>query len=333
MRHRILCLLSLAISTVIASAQISSAPEINVSEFLAPAATISKTVDEVNLAFTVTDKRGHFISNLGPNDFHLLDNYQAPQRLTFFQQRSDLPLHLAVLIDASASVEYRFKFETNAAAAFLKKILRSGTDQAFVVAFSDSVKTIAGPTDKPAKLNAALKRLKPGGNTALHDAVIYASDKLRHLPESQITRRAIVLISDGVDTVHHSTLEQAEQEASRAEVMIFSLTTNLSEIDADGDGDTVLKELAASTGGALLAAHDEGRLDSAFRSVQKALRNQYVLAYSPSAFQPDGSYRRVELKALKKGLRTNCRRGYYAKPATVADRSGTVVAGSTQLGK
>jgi VWFA-related protein len=308
-----------------------STPGLEASEFVAPAATISKAVDEVNLAFTVTDKRGHFISNLSPNDFHLLDNHQAPQRLTFFQQRSDLPLHLAVLIDASASVEYRFKFETDAAAAFLKKILRPGTDQAFMVAFNDSVKTIAEPTDKPARLNAALKRLKTGGNTALHDAVIYASDKLRHLPENQITRRAIVLISDGVDTVHHSTLEQAEQEASRAEVMIFSLTTNLSEIEANGD--TVLKELAASTGGALLAAHDEGRLDSAFRSVQKALRNQYVLAYNPSAFQPDGSYRRVELKALKKGLRTNCRRGYYAKPATVADRSGTTVADSTQLGK
>jgi Ca-activated chloride channel family protein len=331
-RHLILCFLSLAISTVI-FAQIPSTPGLGVSEFVPPAATISKAVDEVNLAFTVTDKRGHFISNLGPNDFHLLDNYQAPQRLTFFQQRSDLPLHLAVLIDTSASVEYRFKFETDAAAAFLKKILRPGTDQAFVVAFNDSVNSVVEPTDEPARLKAALRTLKPGGNTALHDAVIYASDKLRHLAESQITRRAIVLISDGVDTMHRSTLQQAEQEASRAEVMIFSLTTNLSAIDENGDGDRVLKELAASTGGTLLAAHDEGRLDSAFRSVQKALRNQYVLAYSPAAFQPDGSYRQVELKALKKGLRTNCRRGYYARPATIADRRGNTDVGSTQLGK
>lgn len=332
MSRRILCFLALAISSITAAAQIPS-PDMHVSEFVAPAATISKAVDEVNLAFTVTDKRGHFISNLGPNDFHLLDNNQAPQRLTFFQQRSDLPLHVAVLIDASASVEYRFKFETDAAANFLKKVLRPGTDQAIVVAFNDTVMTVGEATDKVSRLNAALRRLKPTGNTALHDAVIYASDKLRHLPERQITRRAIVLISDGVDTVHRSTLRQAEQEASRAEVMIFSLSTNFAETDPNGEGDRVLKELAASTGGALLTAHDETRLDSALRSVQKALRNQYVLAYSPADFQPDGSYRPVQLNTLKRGLHTNCRRGYYAKPAKVADTRGYVIADSTQLGK
>jgi len=319
-RRPILGFLALAISTALSSAQLASSPDMNVSEFIAPAATISKAVDEVNLAFTVTDRRGHFISNLGPNDFHLLDNNQAPQRLTFFQQRSDLPLHVAVLIDASASVEYRFKFETAAAANFLKKVVRPGTDQALVVAFNDSVKTVVEPTDKPSRLKAALSRLKPEGNTALDDAVIYASDKLRHLPEREITRRAIVLISDGVDTVHRSTLQQAEQDAARAEVMIFSLSTNFSETEANGEGDKVLKELAASTGGAMLTAHDETRLDIALRSVQKALRNQYVLAYSPADFQPDGSYRRVQLNTVKRGLHTNCRRGYYAKPATVAKR-------------
>jgi len=331
-RRPILCFLVPAILTVTAAAQITS-PDMNVSEFVAPAATISKAVDEVNLAFTVTDKRGHFISNLSPNDFHLLDNNRVPQRLTFFQQRSDLPLHLAVLIDASASVEYRFKFETAAAAQFLKRIVRPGTDQAFVVAFNDSVKTVMEATDKPARLNAALKRLRPEGNTSLHDAVIYASDKLRHLSERQITRRAIVLISDGVDTMHRSTLQQAEQEASRAEVMIFSLSTNFAETDANAEGDRVLRELAATTGGALLTAHDETRLDAALQNVQKALRNQYVLAYSPADFQPDGSYRPVQLSTLKKGLHTNCRRGYYAKPATVAERRADTIADSTQLGK
>lgn len=315
MHFRELCLVSLLISAISLSAQVNSSARFEGSEFVSPAATISKTVDEVNLAFTVTDKRGHFISNLGPNDFRLLDNHQTPQRLTFFQQRSDLPLHLAVVIDASASVEYRFKFETAAAAAFLKKTLRRNTDSAFVISFNDKISTVAEPTDSPARLTAALKKLKPGGDTDLHNAVIYACDKLRRLSEHQITRRAIVLISDGVDTVHRSTLLQAEQAASHAQVMIFSLSTNYSDLDANGEGDEVLRQLAASTGGALLPAHDEGHLDSAFRNVQKALRNQYVLAYNPPAFEPDGSYRIVEINTLKRGLRTNCRRGYYAKPA------------------
>jgi Ca-activated chloride channel homolog len=311
---RRLCWAALFIVAANVSAQ---TPSQNVphSQFIPPALTISKTVDEVNLAFTVTDGKGHFISNLGPADFKLLDDHRAPERLTFFQQRSNLPLHLAIVLDASSSVEYRFKFEKDEAAAFLKKILRPGKDQATVITFNDRVRTVVEPTDKTDRIRQVLKKIKPGGNTALNDAIIYACQRLGRLPEQQITRRAIVLISDGVDTVTRSSLEQAEQAAAHSEVMIFSLTTNLSDFDANAQGDAVLNELAASTGGALLRAKDEGRLTSAFESVQKALRNQYVLAYNPPDFIADGRYRPVELKALRRGLRTNCRRGYYARPA------------------
>ena len=296
-----------------ASAQVPSVASVSGSEFLAPAATLSKTVNEVNLAFTVTDKRGRFISNLHPTDFQLLDNHQAPNRLTYFQQRSDLPLHLAMLIDASASVEYRFRFEQNAAIAFLKKMLRPGIDKAFVVAFNDKVKVIQDLTDKTEKLSSALKKVKPEGNTSLYDAVFEASTKLRGTREDQTTRRAIVLISDGVDTVNRTTVKQAEQAAVHGEVMIFALSTNYSDQDPNGGGDAVLKELAEATGGTLLPAHDESTLFAAFRNVEKALRNQYVLAYNPAAFSADGSYRTVEVVPLKHGLRTNCRKGYYAR--------------------
>jgi len=314
-RFRVLGTLFLLITCLTAHSQIPPAAGVEGSEFISPAATITKAVDEVNLAFTVTDKRGRFISNLEPKDFRLLDNRQAPQRLTFFQQRSDLPLHLALLIDASASVEYRFKFEIDAAAAFLKGILRPGKDQALIIAFNDQVKTLVQPTDRAERVSAALKRIAPRGDTALHDAVINACEQLRRLPENQITRRAIVLISDGVDTVKRSTLQQSEQAVARAQVMLFSLSTNVSQADPNASGDVVLRELAASTGGALMDVHDQNRLTGAFRSVQKALRSQYVLAYNPAGFVPDGSYRQIELNAIKRGLHTNCRRGYYANIA------------------
>ena len=99
--------------------------------FLTPVTTISKTVDEVDLAFNVTDKKGRFVANLQPSDFALFDNRDplAPERLTFFQQRSDLPLHLAILIDASDSVRDRFKFERQAALEFVRKMMRTGTDR------------------------------------------------------------------------------------------------------------------------------------------------------------------------------------------------------------
>jgi len=282
--------------------------------FFAPVTTISKAVDEVDLAFNVSDKKGRFVANLTPSDFALFDNRNplAPERLTFFQQRSNLPLHLAVLIDASDSVRDRFKFEREAALEFVKKIMRTGTDRAFVVTFNDRVTTAQEPTDKTAKVSRALKNMHAGGNTALYDAIIYASEKLRQFPENQLTRRGIVLLSDGVDTVHRSTLEQAREAAARAQTVIFSVSTNILQFEPDAEGDPILKDLAESTGGMFLTGGDEDQIHAAFHYVQKALRNQYVIAYSPSAFHPDGSYHTVEVVPHKDGLRTNCRKGYYA---------------------
>lgn len=314
---RVPCLCSLLFVLAInTTAQVPSSSEGDSSAFVSPVATLSKNVYEVNLAFTVTDKHGHFISNLRADDFHLLDNNQAPERLTFFQQRSDLPLHLAVLIDVSASVKSRFKFETSAATEFLRKILRPGIDKAMIITFNEQVKTVVQPTDRPGRLDKTLSKIRPDGDTALNDAVIYGCNRLRDLTERQITRRAIILISDGVDTLHHASLGQAQQAASRSEVTIFALSTNFSELDLNGKGDAVLRELASASGGVLLPAHDEAHLGSAFRNVEKALRNQYVIAYTPATFMADGSFRAVELKAVKHGLRTSCRKGYYAKAAS-----------------
>lgn len=305
-------LLLLLGSPLVASAQISASNNEPSSHFFAPVTTISKAVDEVDLAFTVTDKRGHFIGNLQPEDFVLLDNHVAPQRLTFFQQRSDLPLHLAILIDASESVKDTLKFEQNAARMFLKKILRPGTDEAFIVAFNGQVTTIQQPTDRMAKAYKAIGEVKGGGDTALYDAVIYASQQLRQMPEHEITRRGIIVISDGVDTVKRSTLQDAKQAAGRADVMIFSVSTNTTGLNINPEGDAALKELAMSSGGVLLRAQDGDDVQAAFNHVNKALRNQYVIAYNPADFRADGSYRTLELVPHKRGLRMNYRKGYYA---------------------
>jgi Ca-activated chloride channel family protein len=286
---------------------------VNEASHLLPATTISTTVDEVNLAFTVVDKRGHFVSNLQSRDFRLLDNKQEPRRLTFFSQRSDLPLHLALVIDASLSVKKRFNFERHTAQTFLKKILRRGVDKALVITFNDRVTTIQEATDRADAAGSALRKVKPEGNTSLYDAVIYAAEKLRALPSPQIARRAIVLISDGVDTLKRSTLQEAEKAAIHGETMIFALSTNHPEDLSNVEGESVLKQLSASTGGSLLPARDEDGLSYAFRDLEKALRSQYVVAYNPAEFEADGSYRTIEIVALKKNLRTNCRKGYFAR--------------------
>src|SRR5215470_17210467 len=147
---------------------------------------ISKRVDEVNLAFTVTDKKGRFISNLDANDFQVLDNHTPPQELRFFQQQSDLPLRVALLIDASDSVKHRFQFEQNAASQFLREILRPGKDKASVISFDGRVHQVHDFSDDVHTLARAVKSIHAGGNTALYDAVILACNKLRRDEEPQI---------------------------------------------------------------------------------------------------------------------------------------------------
>jgi VWFA-related protein len=144
------------------------------SNFIAPLTTISKTVDEVDLAFTVTDSKGRFVSNLGAKDFELLDNHLAPQQLTYFQQRSDLPLHVAILIDTSASVKYRFGFEQRAAVDFIRRILRPSSDKALVITFNDRTNVIDA-TSKDRRVSKLLKKIKTEGQTALYDAVGFAA--------------------------------------------------------------------------------------------------------------------------------------------------------------
>jgi VWFA-related protein len=315
-RSCILLVLPTVSSLVLAQSQTAIRPSNY--EFLVPVTTITKQVNEVNLAFTVTDHHGRFVSNLRPEDIRLLDNQLSPARFTFFQQRSDLPLHLAVLIDVSSSVTHRFKAEQEAAMAFIKKILHSGNDQAMVIAFNDRVTLIQSLTGQTARVSQAITQVNPGGNTALYDAVIYAADKLRRIPESGITRRAIVLVTDGVDTVSGSTLLEVQAAATRDEVMIFSLTTNTSDGDPSSQGDAILKQLASASGGVMLPAQNEGRMSSSLRTIERTLHNQYVLAYSPPEFRADGTYHAVEIVPAKKGLRAHCRKGYYAGAAIEA---------------
>lgn len=278
---------------------------------LLPLITIEKRVDEVNLAFTVTDKKGHFISNLHQSDFDVLDGRLTPQAFRYFQQQSDLPLNVALLIDASDSVQYRFKFEQRAAASFLKSIIRGGQDKAMVVAFNNQVHLVNGLTDNVDLLAREIKRVQAKGETALYDAITFACTRLRNSPPG--TRRAIIIISDGVDTASRALLYDAQDASARAQVTAFALSTNDLAYDSYPKGEAVLDMLTQPTGGRILPARDESQVTKAFREVEKTLRNQYALAYLPAEFKPDGSFRRVQIIPRKHGLKVQCRRGYFAR--------------------
>jgi Ca-activated chloride channel family protein len=277
----------------------------------------SRFVNEVSLAFTVTNKKGQFVSDLNPEDFSVLDNRLPPASLKYFQRQSDLPIRVALVVDASDSTRDRFEYEQRAACLFLKRVLRRGKDQALVIKIVARPEVAKDLTDDLKGLSKSIHQIKPGGDTALYDSIVLASDKLQGGPPG--TRRAVIVLTDGVDTASRATLEQAEHAAQRAEVTLFGLSTNDLALDRHPRGDDILRSLSEPTGGDLLSARNEDALLSSFSRVEKTLRNQYALAYEPSEFTPDGSYRSIAIATLKRGLQVKCRRGYFARHQDAAE--------------
>jgi Ca-activated chloride channel homolog len=273
--------------------------------------TISKNVNEVNLVFSVRDSRGHLRSDLTESDFQLLDNQHPPQQIRYFQRQTELPLRVALLIDNSGSITSRIGFEKKAVSVFLKKILRPGVDQALVAAFDDQVRLLQDFTNDKDALEKALRHLQPHGNTALYDAVAFASKKLGHTSDTRVSRRVIILISDGADTASRAMLNDAQRAALSSDAVIFSLSTN----DRNWGypkGEAVLELLSRGTGGNILPAREEGALRRAFAEVEKTLRTQYAVGYTPANFQTDGSFHSVQILPRKSRLAVHCRRGYFA---------------------
>ena len=205
--------------------------------------------NEVNLIFTVTDKHGRYIPDLKLNDFALLDDGRAPQSVTSFRQQINLPLRVGIVIDASTSIRSRFQFEQQSATEFLMQTLKPKTDRAFVMGFDVTPTVEADWTNDLDKLEAGVNRLRPGGGTALFDAVYTACrDKLLDVARGQEpVRKAMVLISDGDDNQSRVRVDEAVKECERAETVIYGISTNWTP--SRGKGDDVMAKMATETGG------------------------------------------------------------------------------------
>lgn len=273
--------------------------------------TFRKRVDEVNLVFTVTDKKGHLVRDLTADDLELLDNKQAPASLRFFQKQSDLPLRMALLIDTSSSIERRLRFEKRGARMFLKELLRPEIDKAFVASFDERVRVLQDFTNDPELLAKSLNGVKAGGQTVLFDALVVAARKLGEAGNGNVTRRVIVVITDGDENESHALLNDAERAVIGADAVVYALSTN-QLVNGYSKGEAVLELLTRATGGSILPAREDGQLKRAFNDLSKTLRSQYALGYSPANFQADGSFHSVELVARKRGYKVRCRRGYFA---------------------
>lgn len=269
-------------------------------------------INEVNVVFTVTDKHGKRVTDLKENDFRIVDDNKPPAEIRSFHAEANLPLQVGLLIDASNSVRDRFKFEQQSAVEFLNQIIRRGYDQAMVVGFDVTPEVTQDFTDDSEKLAHGVRELRPGGGTAMYDALYFACrDKLLKKPQNGPTRRAIILLSDGDDNQSHVSMGEAVEMAQRAETIVYTISTNVS--GTKGPGDKVLERIADATGGRAFFPFQIRDVSNAFAEIQDELRSQYAVSYKPADFKADGHFRTIEIVALdRKNFRVRARRGYFA---------------------
>jgi len=275
------------------------------------AAPIRAEVTRVNMLFTVTDKKGRFVTDLGKDEFKVFEN-KKPQKILEFASESDLPLRLAILIDTSNSSRDRFKFQQEAATNFIDSGMRE-QDKAIVVSFDTAAELVADLTNDTGKLEKAVRGLRPGGGTSLYDAIYFACmEKLMQDQPLYKFRRAMVILSDGEDNESRYSREQALEMAQRADSVIYTISTNISHIETDGD--KVMRYFAQQTGGVAFFPFQAKDLNQSFENIANELRHQYNLFYRPEPLKTDGQYHPVEIKVRgRNDLIVRARKGYYAR--------------------
>ena len=289
--------------------------------------TLRVDVDLVNIVFTVTDEKGRFITDLERDDFTVYED-DVGQEIRNFHTETNLPLRIALLIDASGSILNKLRFEQQAALDFFSETLLPDRDSASVITFDSYVDLMQDFTDDPDLLAGAVTKVKAGGGTELFDGIYLTV--IRSLV-GQSGRRIVIVITDGVDNSSEFTLKQAIDVAQKHNVTVYAVSTN--SVRARGRrqeyreairvtdptllrqarGNIVLRQLADETGGAVFFPERRRDVSSTFREIQETLRSQYVLSYVPTNTARDGGFRRVRIDPADAAYSANSRTGYYAR--------------------
>lgn len=278
------------------------------------------TVREVRLPITVLDKKEQPVSGLTRADFLVFEDKQPQQIQGFIDERTGVPVHVAVLMDISGSTAGKLEFEKTAAKDFIYTVVRARKDRAAFGVFDEDLKLLQDFTDRHDLLDRAVDTVKkPGTDTALWDAVwLMCDEKMRGVTG----RRVIVVITDGDDTASRARLKDAIEIAQATETIVFAISTKAGLLGSvpgvemgtpkDG-GDRELERLASETGGRAFFIGDRINLERAFSRVARELRSQYIVTYKPTR-EFDGTYRRIEVKLANErdGLKVRTRRGYTA---------------------
>jgi VWFA-related protein len=295
--------------------------------------------DLTNILFTAVDKQKRFITTLKQEDVRITEDGQ-PQGIFTFARQTDLPLSLAIVIDTSVSEERTLPVEKEAASVFVDSVVRPAKDEVAVVTFTGESTLEQGLTGSVSRIRRALDRVEfvppsgyigggtvvgtppisdtqqqLAGSTAVWDALWVTSDEVLS-QTSDKTRRAIILLSDGVDYSSQKKMDEAIERAVKNDVVIYSIGIGDEYVDGVNKGG--LRKISEHTGGRAFFPENESDLHSAFAQIQLELRSQYLLAYSPTNKNRDGSYRKVQIELVnpelrKLGLRLTYRQGYFAR--------------------
>ncbi len=303
--------------------------------------------DLTNVLFTAVDKGKRFVTSLRQEDIRVLED-GVEQKVFTFQRETDRALSLAILIDVSASQERTLPEEKSAAQRFVDTVIRATKDEVAVLSFTGDATLEQGLTGNAARVRRAIDRVEftppsgyvgggvtvgtppingdsRAGSTAIWDAVWVTSREVLSL-SSDKTRRAIILLSDGVDTSSRLKLQEAVDSALKADAIIYSIGIGDS-FSFEGVDEGSLRKISERTGGRAYFPRDEDDLRSAFAQIQEDLRSQYLIAYSPSNKSKDGSFRKVQIEVVnpdlkKQQLRLTYRQGYFARSAVDARPRG-----------
>ena len=288
--------------------------------------TIRVEVDVVNILCSVRDKHGRLIANLDKDDFRLFENNEE-QEIKYFSRETDLPLTIGLLVDVSKSQERLLDVEKLAAHRFLSEVLRPTKDLAFVISFGVEAELLQDLTSSLDLLRDGLDALRlsapvggvlpspvPTSNpkgTVLYDAIFLAAEDML---KNEVGRKVLVVISDGVDYGSEMSRAEAIEAAQRADVMVYSIYYADPRYQYLRDGFGVLKRISEETGGRIFRVSRKWPLERIFAEIQAEMRSQYSLGYTPTNSVRDGSFRRIRIKTVRKGLKVQARRGYYATP-------------------
>jgi len=317
------------------------------SQTAAPETRFSADVDVVNILATVRDRSGNVVRGLTAADF-LLEDEGWPQTVRYFNRETDLPLTLGLLVDTSFSQERLLGGERVASRRFFARILRPDRDRAFLMHFDLEVELLADLTSSKSRLDDALDQLRvPGaprsrfdrkaraddpsatervprprsGTTHLYDAIQLASDELMR---KRTGRKALVLLTDGVDVGSIDSLTDAVAAAQRADTLVYAVlfadpqaySPVLRSLHPQRfDGHAALEKIATATGGWVFEVSQVQPIEAVYAAIEEDLRNLYSIGYSPDPKGSPGEYRRLRLVTRNPDLTVHGREGYYAAGA------------------